>query len=136
MTWQFPDAEAVAVALLTPIVPAVTALPPGWEQNLPIMQVNRIGGNCDDVTDVARLQLAIWHNSRAEVWQIAKAVRAAVLASGGETVDGVMNYGEPVDGVLIDTASEAVAGQQLPGFSPDDRRVIATYQLAFREQDL
>lgn len=136
MTWQFPDTEAVAVALLNPIVPAYTMLPEGWENTLPVLQVNRVGGSCDDVTDTARLQVAIWASDRAAAWHLASQVRHAILESGNTAVDGVKNYGTLVDGVLIDSASESVAGQQVPDLHPDDRRVIATYQLAFREQDL
>ena len=47
MTWQFPDAENVMCDLLDPIAPASTWLDEGWLENLPQIQVNRIGGGLD-----------------------------------------------------------------------------------------
>ncbi|TSD48583.1 hypothetical protein FFI94_022225 [Rhodococcus sp. KBS0724] len=128
MTWQFPDAENVMCDLLDPIAPASTWLGDDWEKNLPQIQVNRIGGGLDpdEVTDTARLQVAVFAVNRAEVQRLNTLVRNAVREA---------EFSE-VGGVQIDTTSEAIAGQQVPDSNPDDRRVISTYTLAFREQDL
>lgn len=128
MTWQFPDAENVMCDLLDPIAPASTWLGDDWEKNLPQIQVNRIGGGLDpdEVTDTARLQVAVYAVNRAAAQKLNTLVRNAVRDA---------EFAE-VGGVQIDTTSEAIAGQQIPDKNPDDRRVISTFTLAFREQDL
>lgn len=128
MTWQFPDAENVMCDLLDPIAPASTWLGDDWEKNLPQIQVNRIGGGLDpdEVTDTARLQVAVYAVNRAAAQKLNTLVRNAVREAENTEVGGVQ----------IDTTSEAIAGQQIPDKNPDDRRVISTYTLAFREQDL
>ena len=128
MTWQFPDAENVMCDLLDPIAPASTWLGDNWEKNLPQIQVNRIGGGLDpdEVTDTARLQVAVYAANRAAAQKLNTLVRNTVREA---------EFSE-VGGVQIDTTSEAIAGQQVPDKNPDDRRVISTYTLAFREQDL
>lgn len=128
MTWQFPDAENVMCDLLESIAPASTWLGDNWEKNLPQIQVNRIGGGLDpdEVTDTARLQVAVYAVNRAAAQKLNTLVRNAVREA---------EFSE-VGGVQIDTTSEAIAGQQVPDKNPDDRRVISTYTLAFREQDL
>lgn len=128
MTWQWPDAENVMCDLLDPIAPASTWLGDDWEKNLPQIQVNRIGGgvDLDEVTDTARLQVAVYAVNRAEVQRLNTLVRNAVRDAENTEVGGVQ----------IDTTTEAIAGQQVPDSNPDDRRVISTYTLSFREQDL
>lgn len=128
MTWQFPDAENVMCDLLDPIAPASTWLGDGWEKNLPQIQVNRIGGGLDpdEVTDTARLQVAVYAVNRAAAQKLNTLVRNAIRDAANTEVGGVQ----------IDATSEAIAGQQIPDKNPDDRRVISTYTLAFREQDL
>lgn len=128
MVWQYPDAEAVMCTLLEQIAPTYTFLPDDWEDMLPVIQVNRVGGgiDADDVTDTARIQVAVFADDRATVWSLAARIRDAVTQSGG-TAPG---------GVLIDRGSEAIAGQQVPDIDPDDRRVISTFNLEFRKQNL
>lgn len=122
MTGLFPDAEAVMCDLLTPLAPTATFLSEGWVDTLPVIQVNRVGGGADSITDIARLQVAVFAGTRAAAWQLANQVRQTVLTAGNTRVGGV----------LIDSASESTAGQQIPDIDPDDKRVISTYQLAFR----
>jgi hypothetical protein len=129
MVWRFPDAEAALMDLIVTVAPSATIatiLDTGWEKNLPQIQVNRIGGSADDVTDTARLQVAVYHKTRALTWALASSIRELVLESANEAPGGV----------LIDSASEVIAGQQVPDIDPDDRRVISTYQLSFRRQNL
>ncbi len=114
--------------LIEPLAPASTFLDDDWEKHLPQVQVNRAGGSADDVTDTARLQVAVYHEDRALAWALASDIRERILAVDDE--------GEAVNGVLIDSAREAIAGQQVPDIDPDDRRVISTYQLSFRRQNL
>jgi hypothetical protein len=130
MVWKFPDAEAVMCDLIEPFAPAATFLDEDWEKNLPQVQVNRIGGSADDVTDTARLQVAVYNVDRASTWDLASQIREAVL----NAADDIDNPAP--GGVLIDSATEAVAGQQVPDLDPDDRRVISTYELSFRRQNL
>ena len=119
---MFPDAEAVVCDLLEQVAPTATFLDKGWGDVLPVIQVNRIGGSRDSITDVARIQVAVWAESRAQVWQLANQIRDLVLYAGNTRVNGV----------LIDWTEESIAGQQVPDIDPDDRRVISTFQFAFR----
>ena len=106
--------------LLEPIAPTFTYLDD--PDAVPVIQVNRVGGSADSITDVARLQVAVFAASRAQVWQLASQIRDTILSAKGKRVNGV----------LIDNATESIAGQQIPDIDPDDRRVISTYQLSFR----
>ena len=126
MVWKFPDAEAVMCDLIEPHAPASTMLADDWEDHLPQVQVNRTGGAADDVTDTARLQVAVYAATRAAAWNLSSAIRETVLDAVNEAPGGV----------LIDDATEAIAGQQIPDIDPDDRRVISTYNLSFRRQNL
>lgn len=119
---MFPDVEVVICELLESIASTYTFLPDNWEQSLPAVQVNRVGGSADSITDVARVQVAVYAESRAAVWALAQQIRETVRTCGGTRVNGV----------LIDWAREAIAGQQVPDIDPDDRRVISTFEFAFR----
>lgn len=119
---MFPDAEAVVCDLLEQVAPTATFLDKGWDDVLPVIQVNRIGGSADSITDVARIQVAVWAETRAQVWQLASQIRDLIRYAGNTRVNGV----------LIDWTEESIAGQQVPDVDPDDRRVISTYQFAFR----
>lgn len=119
MSW--PDAEAVMVALLDPIAPADTVLSPA--SPLPCIQVNRVGGTDDGITDRPVVQVAVFAATRAQAWALAEQVRRAVLGVAGSLVGGV----------LVDDARTAVGHQQIPEIDPEDRRVISTYQLSFRQ---
>jgi hypothetical protein len=119
---KFPDAEAVVCDLLEQVAPTATQLDKGWDDVLPVIQVNRIGGRRDQITDVARIQVAVWASSRAEVRTLADDIDELILSAGNTRVNGV----------LIDWTEQSIAGQQVPDVDPDDRRIISTYQLAFR----
>lgn len=119
---KFPDAEAVVCDLLEQVAPAATVLDEGWDDVLPVIQVNRVGGSRDQITDVARIQVAVWAASRAEVRLLADEIDELILSAGNTRVNGV----------LIDWTEQSVAGQQVPDKDPDDRRIISTYQFAFR----
>jgi hypothetical protein len=119
---MFPDVEAVVCDLLEQVAPTTTYLDKGWDDVLPVIQVNRVGGSRDSITDVARVQVAVWAETRAQVWQLANQIRDLILYAGNTRVNGV----------LIDWTEESIAGQQVPDIDPDDRRVISTYQFAFR----
>ncbi|WP_405159839.1 hypothetical protein OG203_25685 [Nocardia sp. NBC_01499] len=119
MSW--PDAEAVMVALLDPIAQTDTVMTPATK--VPFIQVNRVGGTDDGITDRPVVQVAVFGATRAQAWALAEEVRHAVRAAAGSMVGGV----------LVDDTRTALGHQQIPEIDPDDRRVISTYQLSFRE---
>ncbi|QBS43863.1 hypothetical protein DMB37_30975 [Nocardia sp. CS682] len=118
---MWPDSEAVVVALLDPIAYADTVI--DEKTPLPCYQVNRVGGTDDGVTDRPVLQVAAFAATRAQAWTLAEQARRAILTSPGTSVAGV----------LVDNAQTAIGHQQIPEIDPDDRRVISSYVLSFRE---
>lgn len=121
----FPDAELVALDLLAPIAATVTHT----DESLtaPAVQVQRIGGSDDGITDRPRVQVRCYGATRAEAWSLGEQVRQRVLAAAGTGVTG-----EYVTDVLIDSARTVTPVQQLPERNPDLRVVTATYELSMR----
>nr|WP_280442930.1 hypothetical protein [Nocardia brasiliensis] len=107
--------------LLDPIAPTDTVMTPATK--VPFIQVNRVGGTDDGITDRPVVQVAVFAATRAHAWALAEQVRHAVLGAAGALIGGV----------LVDDARTAIGHQQIPEIDPDDRRVISTYQLSFRE---
>jgi hypothetical protein len=116
----FPDAERVAVELLHPLAPAMVVTPRQITE--PIIQVRRVGGTDDGVTDFARIEVGCIAFTRHEAWHLAEAVRQRIL-NARATVHG---------GALIDRTAVEIAPQQIPDENPDIRRVVATYRLSMR----
>jgi hypothetical protein len=123
----FPDAEAVVMTLLATIpgVTAVTATPP--QITGPVVQVNRVGGADDLITDYPRVQVALFYPVAAPgdtdaAWALAQQITQLVLAARCTTVAGA----------LVDQAVTVTPVQQVPNDNPNVRRIVAVYQLAFR----
>lgn len=117
----WPDAEAVALDILTPTGATVVT---ATDENLepPVIQVARIGGSDDGVTDRPRVEVEVFGGTRAQAWQLTEECRQLIHATSGTTVNGV----------LCDRAVTETPAQGLPYPNPDVRRVVATYRLDFR----
>lgn len=118
----FPDAEKVVHALLTPLARTVTQTDENETFSEPVIQVQRVGGSDDGITDRPRVEIACFAEDRHDAWALAEDVRQTVLACGGTKVDGV----------LVDKAVTETPAQQLPDLNRDIRKVVAMYRFAFR----
>lgn len=127
----YPDAEQVAMDLLSPIGLATTWIPP--DPTPPLVVVQRIGGGTDewDMTDYPLLRILFYGGSRDEAWNLSREGEKMLLGSKKKTVD---RPGTASDGVLIDDVSLLVGGLLDPDLDPDDRRVTTNYVLAMRRQ--
>lgn len=118
----YPDAERVLRDLLTPLAHTVTQTDEGETFTEPVIQVQRVGGSDDGITDRPRMQVSCFADDRHEAWNLAEDVRQTVLACGGTKVNGV----------LVDKATTETPAQQLPDEIRDVRKVVAIYRFDFR----
>lgn len=118
----YPDAERVFHDLLTPLARTVTQTDESETFAEPIIQVQRIGGSDDGITDSPRMQVACFDENRHAAWNLAEDVRQTVLAAGGTKVNGV----------LVDRTSTETPAQQLSDTVRDVRKVVAIYRADFR----
>lgn len=126
----WPDAELVLLDLLKPLVPAGTTVTQTDEDlTPPCIQVQRIGGTNDGITDRPLMQVTAYGRTRPDAWELARAVEQHILAAGGTAVSG-----EHVTTVLIDHTETSTAGRQTPYVNPDIRTVISDFRLDFRRQ--
>lgn len=121
---DFPDAEAVGMALLGPVGSCVQTTPP--EITGRVVQVIRVGGADNGITDEPLLHVACYSTTYDDARAAAEQARQIILAAGGTSVT--------VDGrpVLIDSARTATAPAETPLDNPDLRRKTATFQLTYR----
>jgi len=121
----YPDAELVMMDLLQPVAPTVTAT----DQTLTgrTIQIQRVGGTDDGVTDRPVLQVTCMATTRTEAWAMARDVQQRVLAAGGTAVTGTR-----VAGVYIDSTRTVTPPDQLPDRNPGIRPVSAQYRLGLR----
>lgn len=125
----FPDAEKVLVEMLDGIggAYACTALPDesDFDQLMPIIVCNRIGGGTDDnITDRALCAVLVIHHSRAEAWTLASTVRDTIIAAGQTPT--------AINGVLIDATEEVTGNQEVMDINPDNRMIDSSFYLSFR----
>lgn len=116
----FPDVEEAVTALLDPVAPSVTSTPASFTP--PMVQVQRVGGEDDGITDWPVVQVTCYGGTRAAAWQMAEDCRQRILASQGEVPAGI----------LIDFARTVTPSQQIPDPRADLRVVTATYRLGLR----
>lgn len=121
----YPDAELVMLDLLAPVAATVTHTDDHLKA--PTVQVQRIGGSDNGITDQPRIQVTCYGSTRAQAWQLAEQCRQIVLATGGTAVSG-----DNVTGVLIDSTRTVTPAQQLPERNPDLRVVSGAYLLTMR----
>lgn len=125
----FPDVEAIAMSLLDPVAPGrVYQTTPG-EITSPLVQVLRVGGADNGITDAPLLFVACYgtgDDGYTEAKVMAEQCRQVILAAPGTgvTVDGQL--------VLIDSARTATPPAETQRDNPDLRRKTATYRLTYR----
>lgn len=124
MSGSYPDAEDVVTGLLSEFGYACTFLPDKseWEERVPIIAVNRVGGGSDGITDRPLIQVGVLADTRTKAWAVAGECRDKILAAGNTRVGSV----------LIDATRESQGVQQFPDLNPDNRFVASTYQFEFR----
>lgn len=123
----FADVEDVVMALLDPTVaPAVTIPPAGF--TAPLIQVTRVGGADDGLTDYPLVAVTCYGRTYPLAKVMAERCRQIILASActAVVVPGIPN------GVLIDDAATVSPPAELPADNPDLRRKVASYRLALR----
>lgn len=127
----YPDAEQVMLDLLDPFGDTVTATPP---TQIPpgLIQVERIGGPDDGVTDRARVKVVCFGATRDTAWAMTRATQQAVLASGGTMVTGPATAKEYPRGVLIDLARTATPPKQVPESGRGSRQIETVYEIHLR----
>lgn len=126
----FPDAESVMMDLLDPHGETVTATPETIEPGL--IQVERIGGPDDGVTDRPRVRVTCFGATRATAWAMTRATQQVVLASGGTMVTGPETAAEYPGGVLIDKAFTATPPKQVPESGRGSRQIETVYEIHLR----
>lgn len=128
----WPDAELVVMDLLAGYGSTVTATPP--EQIPPgMIQVERIGGPDDGVTDKPRIKITCYGDrTRASAWALSREVQQAVLSAGGTMVTGRHTATEYPRGVLIDLARTATPPKQVPESGSGSRQIETVYEIHLR----
>lgn len=118
----FPDVERVVCDLLTGLTTVGTETGIGLQDELPFIQVVRIGGGSDRFTDRARVDVRVYATGASEAKQLAETVRQRLLAAPHATPAGV-----------IDRTICEIGPQLLPPADSEHlRRVIATYRVSMR----
>ncbi len=125
----FPDAEAVGMALLDPVAPGQVWQTTPEQIAVPLIQVLRVGGTDNGITDAPLLFVACYgvgEGGYDEAKGMAEQCRQIILAAGSTAV--VVN-GLPV---FIDSTRTAAPPVETPRDNPDLRRKTATYRLTYR----
>lgn len=124
----FPDAELWLMDYLGDIAPCYTVLPP--EITGTLIQINRVGGSSDFLTDRPRVEIAVFvpendiSSARAEAWRLTEVVRNRIDTCSRKIANGHM-----CDGGRIDNPP-----QLRPDQNSSLRVVVTTVQLSFRRQ--
>lgn len=122
---MYADVETLLVAYLAAI-PGVTGtsvdLPQNIRTRLPFIQVNRVGGSDNYITDTATVDVDTFHNTRSEASALSRVVHAAMMKLRHTSVNGV----------LVDSV-ETVTGPQWISYEDENlQRYVATYQIDSR----
>lgn len=122
---MYADVEALLVVYLAG-VPGVTGtsvdLPANVLTRLPFIQINRVGGSDDYITDSATVDVDTFHSTRAEASALARVVHAYMMRLRHTAVNGV----------LVDSV-ETVTGPQWISYEDENlQRYVATYQIDSR----
>lgn len=126
----FADVEDVVMALLDEVAPTVTIPPPSFVA--PLVQVTRVGGPDDGITDRPLVYVACYGATYPAAKAMAEQCRQIILAAG---CTAVALAGYPY-GVLIDRTETVSPPAELPSDSADMRRKVATFRLELRRPRL
>lgn len=116
----FPDAELIALDLLSPAAPTRLATPETL--TFPLVIVNRVAGFDDALTDTIAIQVDAFGSNRRQAVDVAEHCRQLILAAPATEVRGVS-----IDNAWTEAAPAFVAY--------DDRntqRFVGTYRIAMR----
>jgi hypothetical protein len=121
----FADVEALLVTYLTAIpgVQGVSVeLPNNVLQRLPFIQVNRVSGGDNYITDSATVDIDCFHSTRAKSGAVARTVHAAMMRLRHTAVGGV----------LVDSV-ETITGPQWINYDDENlQRYVSTYLVESR----
>lgn len=122
-----PDAEELLVAFLAeqfPEVEVVTELYMGFEEEMPLLRIARIGGAMVRplILDGPRMDIDVYHSTRAGASQLAREVGAIMpTAKGREYAGG-----------LVTSVQEEVGPSWRPEYNPQLYHFGCTYVLTVR----
>jgi hypothetical protein len=122
----FADIEDVVMALLATVAPTVTIPPPNFTP--PLVQVSRVGGVDDGLTDRPLVYVACYGRTYPLTKTMAEQCRQIILASAGTSVP-LTGYPH---GVCIDAATTVAPPAELPSDNAEMRRKTASYRLELR----
>lgn len=127
----YPDAEDVSTQLLLPVVGNVaTAIGTATPDVIPTpyIQVSRLGGADDGLTDHAHVEVACFHSSRTAAWALAMSAQQYMLAARAQEVVQSQNGRHAV----VDYSLTITPPEQVP--YPDQALylVVGVYQLSMR----
>lgn len=127
----FPDAELVAMDLLDPFGDTVTATPAPTIPN-GLIQVERVGGGDDGVTDRPLVRVTCFGSTRKAAWDMTRAIQQVVLAAGATMVTGPNTIEDYPGGVLIDKTRTASPPKQVPESGRGSRQIETVYEIHMR----
>lgn len=122
----FADVEDVVMAMLGDLAATVTVPPAKFSP--PLIQVTRVGGVDDGLTDRPLVYLACFGATYPAAKTLAEQCRQRILAAG---CTAVALPGYP-HGVLIDRTGTVAPPAELPADNPELRLKTATYRLELR----
>ena len=122
----FPDVEMALCEVLEWIAPTYTATED--ELHPPVIVINRVGGATDrqGVQDIAVVEVVCFGALRPDSVALNAAVRS--MLSGARGVATSVGF--------LDKITETSAPIAFPDLNPDVRRVVSTWTVASRLQDL
>lgn len=124
----FPDIQEVLMAYLAPLGETDTEPPIDPDVGIGI-QINRVGGASDGISDYPRVQITCHHPDPRGASKLARQVANRMENIAGEAID-VEDEPKPicVDSCRVDTPPEAD-----PYENPDARREVAFYALSLQK---
>lgn len=118
---SFPDAERVVADAVSDLAVVGSETDTQLQYELPYIQIVRVGGADDRITDRARIDVYVYATAAATAKQLAECVRQRLISGPTRTRFGV-----------IDRVVTEVGPQSLPPVDPELRRVVATYRVSMR----
>lgn len=119
---MYADVEALLVAYLAPLGTISVELPNNAQDEMPFIQVTRIGGQDDYITDVATVDLDCFGTTRKQAKDTVRAVQALMMQLRHTRVNGV----------LVDQV-ETISGPIWIDFQDEHlKRYVITYAVSSR----
>jgi hypothetical protein len=120
----------VFLDLLEPV--AATVIATDEDLRPPLIQVERVGGPDDGITDRPRVRVSHFGTDRRHAWQLARQTQPLVLAAGGRMVTGPATAEEYPGGVLLDLTRTATPPRQLAEQGRNAAVVETIYEVHLR----